>query len=374
MGSNVVGVSALVIAMAAVGCSHSTSDPAPPDGKKSEAPAASGPPAASASAPPAGAAPATPAPIPLVTATASPATQAKLGISQWKVFRGAKDLTLTGYNAQGSAVKGVSVTFANQSGSSLLKGRVMDGSNFATRYDLTNRRAAANGAMGSGTAGFLKQSAADFRALRSVTSTTTSVGKVHAWSPSSGSGSSVCGGNMIAVVTSALDCINNAGASSSGGSQGAIAQCLATAEGASDAGGSCSGVTTTFDPTGGGTSCYGMGGGSGFGGDSWGGGGGWGDDDDDGDCDGMDADWAGFGDASWGDDPFGDDGGGFGDFDCDPGNGGVSWGGGGGGGGFGGGTYGAGGGFGGGSYGGGSGGFNGGGGFWDSCGSFGDGW
>ena len=46
-----------------------------------------------------------------IRTAASQETTDKYGITEWKMFRGKKDLFMTGYDADGAAVKGVSLAF-----------------------------------------------------------------------------------------------------------------------------------------------------------------------------------------------------------------------------------------------------------------------
>lgn len=78
------------------------------------------------------------APEAVLTTNASALTKSELGIAKWKVFRGKSDYVLTGYDARGKAVKGVSIAWEQGSSktksSPVLKGRVLDGSRFAARH------------------------------------------------------------------------------------------------------------------------------------------------------------------------------------------------------------------------------------------------
>ena len=45
---------------------------------------------------------------------ASAETTAKYGITHWKIFRGKQSMVMTGYDAKGTAVKGVTVGFCKE--------------------------------------------------------------------------------------------------------------------------------------------------------------------------------------------------------------------------------------------------------------------
>ncbi len=327
------------------------------------------------------------APLPLMKAQASASSNDKLGIKEWRVYRGKNDVLLTGYNAKGSAVKGLSVGFHTQNDATVLRTRVMDGSLFAARHDYSRSMTAANGAMSEDTASFVKQALSDFKKLSVAThqkviashNTRTQSLHTNTITPSTTGIDPACGADMMAVLTNALQCVQSSGTSTQANPT-QLQQCLTAAQTASASSGVCSStvpVDGAWDATQDGMGCYdtdegawdsgwganggwgaggygtgadGMGGAGGAG--DWGaGGGGWGDGAGGAGGWGSGSGGAGWGNGgpggAWGNDPFGDGAcpscggagwGGGGDICGDSGNGGAGYGGetgGGGGGGWG---------------------------------------
>lgn len=123
------------------------------------------------------------APRPLMTSYASAKTRSALGITQWKIYRGKSGYVLTGYDAKGRAVKGVSVDFVGaaraKSSSPLLRARALDGSRFAARraFDAQGR-VSANGALSKSTRAFLERAIVDMGAAATAVYRTHHGGKV----------------------------------------------------------------------------------------------------------------------------------------------------------------------------------------------------
>ncbi|MBX3207438.1 MAG: hypothetical protein KF764_20490 [Labilithrix sp.] len=204
------------------------------------------------------------APRPMMRASASPASQELFGVSEWRIFRGKKDVVLTGYDEDGHAVKGVSVGFyaAENASDATLRARVLDGSAFAARHDYARGRTSLNKELPASTASFLKQALADVVVLRRAFAQTTTAAKASARTLGAGQ---QCGGDMMAIVSAALQCIQSTGGTNVDAN--AVAQCIAAAQSAASVGSACQGTgSIPFDPTQGGDP-WGTGGG-----DPWGGG------------------------------------------------------------------------------------------------------
>ena len=186
------------------------------------------------------------APRPMMKASASPASRDGLGVFEWRIYRGRNDVVLTGYDDDGKPVKGVSVGFhaASDTSEATLRTRVLDGSMFAARHEYTRSRTVESGRMPDATGSFLRQALSDIAVLRqsvarSAQSGATS-GRTFGTTPQ-------CGADMMAIISSALVCIQNGGGSAN---PGAVQQCIAAAQSASNTGAACQVTgTTPFDPT-----------------------------------------------------------------------------------------------------------------------------
>src|SRR6185369_7414516 len=84
-------------------------------------------------------------PQPLVMLNASPATESTLGIHQWRLYKGATDYVLTGYDANHQPVQGFSIAFVGERNGAApsIKLRAHDGLGFSANYDF--RQATING-------------------------------------------------------------------------------------------------------------------------------------------------------------------------------------------------------------------------------------
>src|SRR5262249_32048957 len=143
------------------------------------------------------------------------------------------------------------------------------------------------------TSAFLQQTASDFSKLQAATAPAGAArARLLPTTPPVAPTPPLCGSHMMSILTSALQCIQNASAVGVTNSP-QVQQCMAAAQNAASVGTSCTdsiSTTGTWDVTAGGTDCYsmaggfdpGFGGSSGWGGGDWGGGdwggGGWGGD------------------------------------------------------------------------------------------------
>ncbi len=185
------------------------------------------------------------APRPMMKASASPASRDGFGVFEWRLYRGRNDVVLTGYDDDGKPVKGVSVGFhASDASEATLRTRVLDGSMFAARHEYARSRTVESGRMPEATASFLRQALSDIAVLRqSVARSTQSgatAGRTFGTSPQ-------CGADMMAIISSALSCIQSGGGAAN---PSVVQQCIAAAQTASNAGSACQVTgTTPFDPT-----------------------------------------------------------------------------------------------------------------------------
>ena len=185
------------------------------------------------------------APRPMMKATASPASRAALGVHEWRIYRGRNDVVLTGYDEDGEPVKGVSVGFhASDTDEATLRTRVLDGNMFAARHEYARGRTLMSAQIPAATSSFLRQALSDIAVLRKVVARTARDG---AASPRNFGTSPQCGADMMAIVSSALQCVQNNGGSANAN---AIAQCVLAAQSAAGVGTACQATgTTPFDPT-----------------------------------------------------------------------------------------------------------------------------
>ena len=211
------------------------------------------------------------APRPMMKATASPSSQATLGVHEWRIYRGRHDVFLTGYDEDGKPVKGLSVGFHASADTSeaTLRTRILDGSMFAARHDYAQGRTVARAQLSDDSASFVRQALADIAVLRHVVAQTTQNG---ATSKRSFGTTPQCGADMMAILSNALQCVQASGGAAN---PTAITQCLAAAQSAAGVGSACQVTgTTPFDPTQGadpwGSDPYGQAGQDGMGGDPYG--------------------------------------------------------------------------------------------------------
>lgn len=169
---------------------------------------------------------------------ASAETTEQFGIVQWKIFKGKKDLFMTGYDAKGKAVKGLTAGFGTSAdeSESVVHTKINDGSSFTAVHGLTTNKTLANRAQSDDETAFMKAAFVDasktnlaFRANVAGEDT-----------------SSACGADLSAILAQSLSCTQ-------GKSKAAQAACIAAAKKAAASSGSCQGSGTTtpgtaFDP------------------------------------------------------------------------------------------------------------------------------
>ena len=186
------------------------------------------------------------APKAVYKALASDQTKQTLGISEWRVYRGKTDFILTGYDAAGKAVKGVSVQFGGKTSSSkpTVTARLLDGTRFAAHHEYGG---------GSQASDLLKTSSKAFvaRAINDMTSLkqqlswgkkTTTTAPAAPAAPAAGA---ACSADMTATMASALQCLSGAGVTTGTPNQAAVLQCVQAALSAAATGTSCQNTGTT---------------------------------------------------------------------------------------------------------------------------------
>lgn len=194
--------------------------------------------------------------IPVLRVDASRVAQKRFGISEWRVYRGKKDIVFTGYDAKGRAMKGVAIAFAKKRAATnaRISVRVLDGSYVSGRHELGGATQRSR-ALGTDSAKFLDLAVRDLDALR---------GSFRKWAPRPGAGTTggaplpplppggpidpgACGGDLASMIMAALQCLMSG--------QADPMQCLAAAQGAGSSAGTCEGgpLDTTgqgpYDPS-----------------------------------------------------------------------------------------------------------------------------
>lgn len=172
---------------------------------------------------------------------ASAETTSKFGIVEWKIFRSNKDLFMTGYDAKGKAVKGLTAGFGKAADDSepVVHTKINDGSSFTAVHGLSTNKTLANRSQSEDETAFMKAAFVDasktnlgFRANRT------------AGAPAA----SACGADLSAILAQSLSCTQGKATS-----KAAQAACIAAAKAAATSSASCAaGGTTapskTFDP------------------------------------------------------------------------------------------------------------------------------
>ncbi|MBX3231431.1 MAG: hypothetical protein KIT84_10835 [Labilithrix sp.] len=137
-------------------------------------------------------------PKPTLKTAASKETTAQYGITEWRMFRGKKDLFMTGYDDSGKAVKGVSLSFekAEDSDDAELVTHINDGSGITAARNLATQSLASD-AIPADSADFIQQVAGDLGNIS---------GLLGGELPEIGEEVVACGANLAAVCQLALQC------------------------------------------------------------------------------------------------------------------------------------------------------------------------
>lgn len=169
-----------------------------------------------------------------VEAAASTTTKEKLGIVEWKIFRSKKDLHLTGYDAKGRAVKGLTAGFSTAKDGSepVLRTKLNDGSGFAAVHGLrSNSQRATKPALGD-SAAFTQAAFADVSKIHGLFAAT-----VKATPAAPGA---QCGADLSIIIARALQCMQ-----AKKEAKAEQAACLVAAKKAAAASASCKGTGAT---------------------------------------------------------------------------------------------------------------------------------
>lgn len=171
-----------------------------------------------------------------IRTAASQDTTDKYGITEWRMFRGKKDLFMTGYDADGEAVKGVSLAIGKSAddGEAEITTRVHDGSKFTAARNLTTQNLTATD-LPAGTADFLKQVLGDLGGLDQLFNG----GGLDAAGVQLPAGAEGCGADITAILNQALSCTSDAGQA-----KAAQAACVAAAKKAAESATACQNVGT----------------------------------------------------------------------------------------------------------------------------------
>lgn len=167
-------------------------------------------------------------PKPAMKTAASKETTKKYGITEWRMFRGKQDLYMTGYDAKGKAVRGVSLAFkeSEENGEAELVTNINDGSKASVARNLTTEQLTAD-AIPASSAEFLELLTGDLGAITEV------LAAAGIDIPES---AVACGMSLATVCQLALQCC----AAVQGGAVAAsIETCLAAAQAAVTAGTEC---------------------------------------------------------------------------------------------------------------------------------------
>jgi hypothetical protein len=107
-------------------------------------------------------------PRPTLKAVASKETTAKYGITEWRMYKGKSGVVLTGYDAHGKAVKGVTTGFADSkdTGKPEVVTHINDGSHATLKRSLVAEDSAADANVPAESVEFAKQVAGDLGGLQ----------------------------------------------------------------------------------------------------------------------------------------------------------------------------------------------------------------
>lgn len=166
------------------------------------------------------------APRAMIRTKSSAQTKATFGITEWRIYRGRRDVFMTGYDANGKAVKGLSIGFLRGSngGEPQLRTRIHDGTRTSGRHGFTTGRTGLNRAVSSSSDAFVTQALADAGKIRILFR-----------AKKAAQPSAQCGEDLASIVKRAIECVNK------GGTQ---AMCLAVAQAAASSTASCKNVGT----------------------------------------------------------------------------------------------------------------------------------
>ena len=166
------------------------------------------------------------APRAMIRTKSSAQTKAMFGITEWRIYRGKRDVFMTGYDASGKAVKGLSVGFLRgpDGGEPQLRTRIHDGTRTSGRHGLKTGRTRLNRVMSSSSDAFVTQALADAGKIR-----------VLFRAKKTAQPAAQCGEDLANIVKRAIECVNK------GGTQ---AMCMAVAQAAASSTASCKNVGT----------------------------------------------------------------------------------------------------------------------------------
>lgn len=180
------------------------------------------------------------APRPIFKAKASPVSANAYGITEWRLYRGKRDVVMTGYDKNGKPVKGLSIGFHadGKSSAATLRARVLDGSWFAARHTY-GARSSTNKSVSPATKRFLQIALADLQVVRaSIAAKGTKSNRTLG-----------CGGDLSGVILQAIQCVMSSG----GLNPQALQQCIQAAASAAGSGATCTDPNSgqpPYDPTG----------------------------------------------------------------------------------------------------------------------------
>ena len=176
------------------------------------------------------------APKAVYKALASEQTQQTLGISEWRVYRGKSSFILTGYDAAGKAMRGVSVSFDGKTSASkpMVRAKMLDGTRFAAHHEYGG---------GSKASALLKTSSKAFLA-RAMNDMSSLKQQLRSGSRKTRLGAA-CSADMTATMAAALKCLSAAGTSTATPDKAAVLACIMAAVSAAASSTSCQDTGTT---------------------------------------------------------------------------------------------------------------------------------
>jgi hypothetical protein len=135
------------------------------------------------------------APTPVLTAKASKAARTSYGIDEWRIYRGKGGVYVTGFNAKGKAIRGLSTEFARTQGGAItdLRTRVNDGNEFLARHVVKANLSVVSRSMPVESQEFVRRAVLDLARLRTAI--------VERQSTSSNPSALLCGQTLIDAVT-----------------------------------------------------------------------------------------------------------------------------------------------------------------------------
>jgi hypothetical protein len=174
------------------------------------------------------------APEPLLAVKASSAAKAAFNIDEWRIFRGQGGVYLTGYDANGKAVKGIATVYSRAADGSIdkLLTRVNDGSSFIAGHALARNTTLATQPLSADSQAFVRRAALDLARLRKIAEA-----RLRASNQGTAAAAALCNQQMLNMVLNPLTCLD-----APSGNPTAIAHCAQVLTAANGSGSTCVGL------------------------------------------------------------------------------------------------------------------------------------